>query len=52
MSKLLYITARGDLLYTYKIVNGVAIIYDPSGAEYLRGSNDPSITDKEKKEWV
>ena len=51
MNKLLYITVRGDLLYTYKIVNGVAIIYDPSGAEYLRGSNDPNITAKEKKEW-
>ena len=51
MSKLLYITVRGDLLYTYKIVDGVAIIYDPSGAEYLRGSNDPNITAKEKKEW-
>lgn len=51
MSKLLYITDRGGLLYTYKIVDGVAIIYDPSGSEYLRGSNDPSITDKEKEEW-
>jgi hypothetical protein len=51
-SKLQYKTTRDDLLYTYKIENNTAIVYDPKGSEVIRGMTKPDITQAEREAWA
>lgn len=51
-SKLHYMSTKEDLLYTYKIENNTAIVYDPRGSEVIRGMTKPEHTTEEREEWA
>ena len=50
MSTLLYTSKIPGLIYSYTIVDGVPIVWQPDGSELIRGITD--ATAKEKKDWA